>query len=393
MTKSVEKHTAATHPNLSEIGILVIGGGIVGSCLAAFLAKEGCDLAVIDSGWAGGSTANAGSLHVQMQSVFLQRFPHLVHRLEASLGLYKSAAAYWMDFQKELGVDCEVKVSGGLMIAENQEQLDFLAKKAKREAELGLEVDVLDRASLDRVAPYLGPAVIGAELCAHEGKVNPLLANKAIRAWGQANGVVRLAEQRVLQLATDGSGFRVTTTLGDIKAGKVVLAAGYESMSLAAQLGVHVPTRADPLHMNITEGAAPFITHLVQHANRPITLKQLGSGQAVIGGGWPAELGAPGKIPVVKLSSMVGNLSLAQHIIPQLSPLRVIRTWAGINTGVDGCGVIGAAPTVSGLYFAIPGDAGYTLGPLTARLAADCIQGRTPGEDISSCDPDRFTAL
>ena len=45
----------------------------------------------------------------------------------------------------------------------------------------------------------------------------------------------------------------------------------------------------DPLHMNITEGTAPFITHLVQHADRPITLKQLGNGQAVIGGGWPAE--------------------------------------------------------------------------------------------------------
>ncbi|MCO5066307.1 MAG: FAD-binding oxidoreductase [Rhizobiaceae bacterium] len=393
MTGPTGTEPTVAHPDLPEIGILIIGGGIVGSCLAGFLAKEGLDVAVVDSGWAGGTTANAGSLHVQMQSIFLQRFPHLVHRLEASLGLYKSAAAYWSDFQKELGADCEVKVNGGLMIAENQEQLDFLAKKAKREAELGLEVDVLDRASLDRIAPYLGPAVIGAELCAHEGKVNPLLANKAIRAWGKTHGAVRLAEERVLQLTADKAGFRATTARGQIKAGKVVLAAGYESMALAAQLGVHVPTRADPLHMNITEGTAPFITHLVQHANRPITLKQLGSGQAVIGGGWPAELGAPGRIPVVKLSSMVGNLSLAQHIIPQLSPLRVIRTWAGINTGVDGCGVIGAAPSVSGLYFAIPGDAGYTLGPLTARLAADCIQGRAPGEDISSCDPDRFTAI
>src|SRR5258707_9918477 len=35
--------------------------------------------------------------------------------------------------------------------------------------------------------------------------------------------------------------------------------------------------------------------HLVQHADRPITLKQLGNGQAVIGGGWPAELGEPGE--------------------------------------------------------------------------------------------------
>lgn len=388
-----ETPASGPHPDMPAIGTLIIGGGVVGSCLAGFLAGEGADVAVIDSGWAGGSTANAGSLHVQMQTVFLQRFPHLVPRLESSLHLYKSAAAFWQTFQQMLGTDCEVKVSGGLMIAEDQRQLNFLAKKARRETELGLDVHILNRAELDRVAPYLGPAVIGAELCTHEGKVNPLLANVAIRAWGQARGVVRLNEERIARLSLDGTGFRASSPRGTIRAGRVVLAAGYESQDLAAQLGFSLPTRADPLHMNITESSAPFITHLVQHADRPITLKQLGSGQAVIGGGWPATLGAPGKIPIVRLSSIIGNLSLAQHIIPQMAPLRVIRTWAGINTGVDGCGVIGPVASVPGLYIAIPGDAGYTLGPLSARLAAETILGRAPSEDISPCSPERFANI
>ena len=34
---------------------------------------------------------------------------------------------------------------------------------------------------------------------------------------------------------------------------------------------------------------------------------------------------------------------------------------------VDGCGVIGPVHSVPGLFIAIPGDAGYTLGPITAR--------------------------
>jgi glycine/D-amino acid oxidase-like deaminating enzyme len=379
------------HPTLPAIGTLVIGGGIVGTALGGFLAAEGADVAVVDAGYAGGTTANAGSLHVQMQSVFLQRFPHLVPRLESSLYLYKLAAAYWQTFQDELGADCEVRVSGGLMIAENRQQLDFLATKAKREKELGLDVTILDRAELDQIAPYLGPAVIGAELCVHEGKVNPLLANAAMRRWAREKGAVQLWEEPVFRLEKEASGFRVTTAKGTIEAGKVVLAAGYGSKPLAAQLGFDLPAVGDPLHMNITEGTAPFITHLVQHADRPITLKQLGGGQAVIGGGWPAELREPGKIPVTKLSSMIGNLSLAQHIIPQLAPLRVIRTWAGVNTGLDGCGVIGPIATVPGLYFAIPGDAGYTLGPITAQLVAECVLGRSPSEDISVCSPARFS--
>ena len=134
----------------------------MGIATGGYLAQEGAEVAVIDAGYVGGTTANAGSLHVQMQSVFLQRFPHLVPQLESSLYLYKLAAAYWMTFQEEFGADCEVKVSGGLMIAEDRRQLDFLAKKAKREKELGLDVVILDRHELDRIAPYLGPAVIGA---------------------------------------------------------------------------------------------------------------------------------------------------------------------------------------------------------------------------------------
>src|SRR4051794_7966728 len=292
--------TPSSH-RLSEIAIAVIGGGIVGSSLGGFRGGAGAGVVVIDAGYAGGTTANAGSLHVQMQSVFLERYPHLVPRLESMLFLYKLAAAYWQEFQRELGVDCEVKVAGGLMIAEDQRQLDFLARKAKRETALGLDVAILGRAELDRIAPYLGPAVIGAEFCAHEGKVNPLLANAAIRRWAGAKGALRLGQEAVLSLAREGTGFRITTARRTLKAGKVVLAAGYGSKPLAAQLGFDLPAAPDPLHMNITEGTASFITHLVQHADRPITIKQLGGGQAVIGGGWPAELRAAGEIPMTRL--------------------------------------------------------------------------------------------
>ena len=92
----------------------MIGGGVVGMATAGFLAQDGAEVALIDAGYVGGTTANAGSLHVQMQSVFLQRFPHLVPGLESSLHLYRHGAAYWKSFQEELGVDCEVKIGGGL---------------------------------------------------------------------------------------------------------------------------------------------------------------------------------------------------------------------------------------------------------------------------------------
>jgi glycine/D-amino acid oxidase-like deaminating enzyme len=378
------------HPELPEIATLVVGGGILGLCVAGFLAAEGAEVAVIDAGRIGGTTANAGSLHVQLQSRFMQLYPDLVPGLEATLHLYPKAVAFWKRFAPTLGTEIDLKITGGLMVAESREQLEFLAQKCRRERDLGLRSEILDRAAVHAFAPYLGPAIVGAELCPEEGKLNPLLANQAIRRWAIGNGARLLFEEPVARLERAGTRLHALTARGRIEAGRVVLAAGAWSRQLAAGLGVHVPAVPEPLHMNITEPAAPLIGHLVQHADRPITLKQLATGHVVIGGGWPAQMSDPDAAPAVELASIIGNATLAQHIVPQLGPLRIIRTWTGINTSVDGRAVLGESAAAPGLFFAIPGDAGYTLGPLCARLVADTILGRRPGEDIAPYSPDRF---
>jgi len=369
---------------------IVIGGGIVGSCLAAFLAEAGLRVAVVDAGRAGGTTANAGSLHVQMQSRFMQLYPHLVPGLEATLHLYPKAVRFWQALEARLGGGFDLKVTGGLMVAESAEQMDFLAYKADRERALGLDVEILGRELLDEAAPYLGGAVRGAELCREEGKLNPLLANSVLWRWLAETGV-RTFSAEVTAIEKGSDGFTVAAQPHTLRAERLALAAGAGTRRLAAYLGIDVPADPEPLHMNITEPTAPFIGHLVQHADRPITLKQLATGQAVIGGGWPAHLSEPRGYPTVELASVVGNVTLAQHIVPALAPLRIMRTWAGVNTTVDGSGVLGEA-AVPGLFIAVPGDAGYTLGPLSARMVADAMLGRPPVEDIAPYSPARFTS-
>jgi glycine/D-amino acid oxidase-like deaminating enzyme len=380
---------ASLRPAAAET--IVIGGGVVGMCVAGFLAQAGADVLVVDAGLANGSNANAGSLHVQMQSRFMQLYPHLVPGLEGTLHLYPKAARYWAKMEEETGERFELKYSGGLMVAESSEQLDFLAYKADRERALGLDVEILGRERLIEIAPYLGPAVVGAELCKLEGKLNPLLANAAIRRWAKRNGV-RSAAMRVDRLVREGAEFLLETSAGTLQAAQVVVAAGSATRKLAADLGVDVPADPEPLHMNITEPAAPFIAHLVQHADRPITLKQFAAGQVVIGGGWPAHLSEERLHPEVRLSSLLGNVALAQHIVPAVGALRVIRSWAGINTTVDGRGVLGPVAALPGLFIAVPGDAGYTLGPLSARLVADAVLGKAPSEDLAPYSPARFGA-
>jgi glycine/D-amino acid oxidase-like deaminating enzyme len=361
-----------------EIGTAVIGGGIVGLCLGWFLAEAGADVAVLDDGKHAGTTTNAGSLHVQMQSRFMRLYPELVAGLERALPFYPRAVAHWQAVAARLDVDIELATTGGLMVAESRDQFDFLATKCRREQELGLQVEMLDRAALDRIAPYLGPSIVGAEHCLTEGKLNPLLANQAIRRKAIAAGAIHCPETRVTGIDRDGARFTIRTAHATVTAGRVVIAAGAGTGALAAQFGLTVPASAEPLHMNITEAGEPIIKHLVQHADRMITLKQLRNGMVVIGGGWPAHLAGVREHPTVELASMIGSLSLAQHVVPRVGALRVIRTWAGVNSTVNGRSVLGPVDGVPGLYFAIPGDAGYTLGPLTAQLVTDSMLGRAP---------------
>src|SRR5262249_4760387 len=157
------------------------------------------------------------------------------------LHLYVKAVRFWQVFEKKLGTSIDLKITGGLMVADDQGQLDFLAEKAERERELGLEVDIFDRKGLDGSAPYLRPGVVGGEVCHLEGKLNPLLANAAVRRWINRLTVTVLAQELVQRVERVGARFRLHIARGTVDAGRVIIAAGAGSRSVAASLGVNLP--------------------------------------------------------------------------------------------------------------------------------------------------------
>ncbi|WP_374433489.1 NAD(P)/FAD-dependent oxidoreductase [Tabrizicola sp.] len=370
--------------------ILVIGSGITGLMAALHLSGAGATVTVVDAGENAGTWANAGSLHVQMQSRFMRLYPDQVPAVEASLPLYKAAAEEWVRLDAKFG-PFELVRKGGLMLAEGSDQLRFLEAKARREAAQGLTVEILERAELDQIAPWLGPQIVGAELCHDEGKLNPLIANARLMAVARDRGL-RFATDRILALETDGAAVVARGRTRTYRADQAVVAAAWGAGEIVAGLGVRIPTRAEPLHMNITEAAEVQIGHLIQHAERSITLKQLGQGQIVIGGGWPALDRGRDQPPAVLATSLLGNVALAARLVPQIGGLRVIRTWAGMNTTADGASVIGRLPQAERIVMALPGDAGYTLGPLVARMAAQVAAGGDVAGEDARLSPARFAA-
>ncbi len=371
-----------------KVDVAVIGGGVTGLSAALRLAEAGARVTVCDAGENAGSGTNAGSLHVQLQSRFLRLFPDEAPNVEASLPAYLAAVEVWCDLDTRLG-GVELTRKGGLMLAESADQLAFLHEKAEREARHGLRVEILNREGVEQLAPWLGRHVVGAELCHDEGKLNPLVANRALRAaLDQAGG--RLIPTSVRGLSLTGDSVEVLHDNGTLAADRAILATSWGTGRLVQTLGTQLPVTWEPLHMNITEPANYVIEHLVQHAERPITLKQFRSGQIVIGGGWKARYDPENGTPEVLADSVLGNVALAARLAPGIAGLRVIRTWAGLNTTADGKSIVGPLASSPRIIAAVPGDAGYTLGPLIGQMAADLALGEAPDLDPAPFSPSRF---
>jgi len=142
--------------------------------------------------------------------------------------------------------------------------------------------------------------------------------------------------------------------------------------------------------MNVTEKVSMFIPILIQHAERSITLKQISSGNIIIGGGWPASIEEETNKIKIKKDSLLGNLTTAVNLVPSIGKLRLYRTWGGINPITDGNSVLGNMKGHENVFFAIPGDAGYTLGPLCAEVIVDLINSNRNKFYSRKFSPERF---
>ncbi len=378
---------------LSRAATVIIGGGIAGISTALFLARAGEDVVVLEHAYpnAVASGGNAGSLHAQLLS-----FDHGA-RAEAgggpaarTLPLQRESIALWQTLEKEAGRDFELKITGGLMVAETEAHLRFLEEKTEVERRAGISCHVIGQSDLRNLEPALSDRFVGAAYCPQEGKINPLVATEGALREARRHGAQLFDRCAVTAIERGTDGFTLATSRGTIKAKRVVNAAGAFASRVGAMLGLDVPVFGAPLQMVVTEAAAPTITALVAHADRHLTLKQAANGNFIIGGGWTAGLDPVHQHPRPLPESLEGNLWVAQHVVPGLRKLHVIRSWAAMNINIDGAPILGEHPACPGFYNAVTSN-GYTLGPLVGQTTARCILGKDAGFDMAPFSIERFS--
>jgi len=380
---------------VAAVETLIVGAGVAGLSTALFLAREGREAIVVDAGWpnAGASGANAGSLHAQLLSFdFDAESGDDGGPAARTLPLQLESIRLWRELERELGGDFEIKLSGGLMLAENEADLVRLEQKARLERAYGVASVVIDRAALRALEPALDERFCGAAFCPDEGKINPLIATHGLLRGAQAKGARVFPQTAVLSMERAANGFRVLTNRGEIRAARVVNAAGGYAADIGEMLGLSTPVHGAPLQMIVTEPAAPTLTCLVAHARRHLTLKQTANGGFLIGGGWPATLDATRRRPRATRASLEGNAWVAQDVLPALRKLHILRSWGAINIDIDGAPLLGEHPSAPGFFYAVTSN-GYTLGPAVGRTTAELITKGRAERDISQFGVERFRAL
>lgn len=355
----------------SETDVVVVGGGLAGTATAYYLAREGLEVVLLERGELNreASGTNAGSFHFQIAIHQLTERDAAGSRarLLADVRLHLNAARLWQTLEHELEGPLGVHRTGGLMVAETPEELRILHDKHEVEAEAGLETHVLEGQELRRAAPFLADDLLGATYCPDEGHANPFLAAPLFARRAVDLGAIVRTHVDVQGIEP---GFVVRTSVGEIRAERVVNAAGAWSNVLAARSGLRLPTRADALHVNVTEPRPRLLEPLVQHIGRRLTLKQAENGTFIIGGGWP---GREEKQPLrhsTLWDSAAGNAAVAVRVVPRLADVRLVRMWTGVMAFTDDLQpVVGATAALPG-YFTCVATTGFTLSPMVARMLA-----------------------
>jgi sarcosine oxidase, subunit beta len=373
--------------------VLVVGGGIAGCATAYYLARDGVEVTAIDAfdlnTQASGS--NAGSLHAQIpHEPFVLNGEGWARTFAPTLRLMLASVEMWGGLEAELDAVLDVAVTGGLLVADTEAQMRDIERKSAVERAFGLDVRLLDQAALRAFAPYVSDRMIGGALCPTEGKANPLRATPAFARAARARGATILTGFALNHLEETDGGFLAHTDRGTIRARRVVNAAGARAAAVAAMVGVPLEIEGYPLQVNVTEPCAPLIPTLLYYAGEKLSLKQAKNGTLLIGGGWPARMGADGR-PRLDRASIVANLGIACTVVPAVAGLRLVRTWPAIVNGTaDWKPILGEVPGVPGFFVNVFPWMGFTAGPVCARVTADLVQGRDPGFDIAPFSAERY---
>ncbi len=366
--------TAAGIPTgaTKDFDVAVVGGGLVGAAIAYGLARRGQRVAVLDEGDMAirASRGNFALVWVQAKGLGMPEYAAwTVRSSEAWSGLAAELAV-------ETGLDVSFQRPGGLHLCLSETELEGRRQTLMRfHNQAGVArytTEMLDRSALQKLVPEIGPDVVGGSYSALDGHVNSLRLFRALHTAMQQRGVVYLPGHPVTAIDKVGGGFQIRTAKSEMRAAKVVLAAGNANAQLAPMVGLSAPMKPERGQIIVTERVRSFLHHPIA------TLRQTDEGTVMIGdsredGTDPADMN-------LQINSVMA--SRAVRMFPVLGSLNIVRTWRAIRVmPADGFPIYDQSTSHPGAFL-VTCHSGVTLAAIHALALAPMIA--TGALDINS---------
>jgi glycine/D-amino acid oxidase-like deaminating enzyme len=362
---------------------VVVGGGLIGLSIARALTERGLtDVLVLERGLlASGGTGKSSGI------------------VRAHYGVPSIAAMAWRSLPvfEALGAEVGFRQVGYTVVV-GEENAGPLKDNTAMHQGLGIEVDLVDPDQVAALWPMMN--VDDVALGAYEPRGGFADATQLALHYGQrarAHGARVRQNAPVARVVTSGS--RVTgVELADgevVEADLVVVAAGWWSARLLADLGVDFPVEAYRSELLVVDTGAPLPDLPVVSDLVSLQYCRLeGSGQFLVGNSDHADFGRK-LVDPDHYSNHASDASLEAyaekllHRFPGFPDPSVTHTYAGVyDVPPDWNPVIGPVGDVDGLVLAAGfAGHGFKISPAVGDLVADLVlEGDSTDPDVPASD-------
>lgn len=416
-----------------ETDVLIIGGGIIGVCIAYYLAKKGIKATLCEKGRVAGEQSSRNWGWIRQQG-----------RDEPEIPLSIESRYLWEELARETGEDLGYQATGVYYLAESYDDLESFESFVELARKYELDTCMISRAQVHEDIKGKDGRWIGGMHTASDGRAEPGQATVGIAKAAERLGAVICESTAVRTLLKSGG--KVTgavTEHGEIKAEQVVLAGGAWSSLFAANAGIKLPQLSVELTAAATEAVPDVFPANASDNTFALRRRQDGGYTIALKNNQSHHIGPDSfKFLTKWLPNMLENLkgtsirpsspkyypdhwtqkrrwhgqdtspfekmrvlnskpdpkelevlskAFAERF-PQLNGTGLQSTWGGlIDAMPDFLPVIDRAPNQQNLHI-VTGFSGhgFGIGPSIGRLMSDILTGNEAGHDLTSFVFSRF---
>lgn len=417
--------------------VLVLGGGVIGTTTAYFLARAGHEVSVIDRApqlASECSHANGGMLHAshtepwntpaivgqlfkwvgRSRSPLLVRFDQLPSLAGWGLGFLRFSQskhhtrntltnarlatysqAQMRVLNEEVTLDYDFANRGILKVFRSRKALDRARRVSELVSPMGIAYRLLDPGEIIDLDPALAGArseLVGGIYHPSDCSGDARLFTRSLGEHLAAQGVEFHMETTIQSLELSSFGVTgVATDKGTFEADRYVLATGVEAPAMVERLGINLPIRPVkgysvtlPLEGMENTPDIPLIDD-----ERKVVMTRLGDRLRISG---IAEFAGFDRSIITERCRFVLEQGLANY--PDLAPqvnFSDASLWACLRPmTVDGPPILGHSPVPNLFLNTGSGYLGWTFAAGASRVVADLVEDREPEVELSGLDYDRY---